>query len=95
MDTLGNTGSVSEVTRTGQNPSDGTDTAEAVNRRRILGAALGVAGVGLLADSILAETLANPAMADTVERERLLPQLSSSPTHRPSRSTPASATTSA
>ena len=49
MDTLGNTGSVSEVTRIGQNPSDGTDTAEAVNRRRILGAALGVAGVGILA----------------------------------------------
>lgn len=55
-----------------QNPRDATATAEALNRRRILGAALG-AGAGLVGGSALVETFASPAMATTIEGGALAP----------------------
>ena len=73
MDALGNTGSVSEFTTADQNASDATGSAEALNRRRILGAALGVAGAGLVGGSVLVETFASPAMAETIEEGALAP----------------------
>ncbi len=72
MDALERTRSVPQVTDADQN-TDGTGTAEAVDRRRILGTALGVAGAGLVGGSIFVETFASPAMADTIEQGALAP----------------------
>jgi len=60
------------TTSADQNARDATATAEALNRRRILGAALG-AGAGLVGGSALVETFASPAMATTIEGGALAP----------------------
>jgi hypothetical protein len=61
------------ITSADQNATDATASAEALNRRRILGAALGVAGAGLVGGSVLVETFASPAMATTLEAGALAP----------------------
>ena len=73
MDALGRRRSVPQVAGADQSTTDDTGSAEAVDRRRILGTALGVASVGLVGGSILAETFATPAMADTIEQGALTP----------------------
>ena len=73
MDAVKTTGGVPQVTSADQNTTDGAGTDEAVNRRKILGAALGVASAGLVGGSVLAETFATPAMAQTVEQGALAP----------------------
>jgi hypothetical protein len=57
----------------GQNTADGNGAAETVERRRILGAALGVASAGVVGGSVLAETAATPAAAETTEQGALAP----------------------
>ena len=55
--------------RADQSTADGNGSAETVDRRRILGAALGVASVGVVGGSVLAETAATPAAAQTTTEQ--------------------------
>ncbi len=73
MDPLEMTESVPQVTSADQNATNGTGTAEAVNRRRILGTALGVASAGVVGGSVLVQSFATPAMAKTIELAALAP----------------------
>lgn len=73
MDALEITRSVPQVTSADQNTTDGMGTADAVKRRKILGAALGIASAGLVGGPVLVETFASPAMAETIEQGALAP----------------------
>jgi hypothetical protein len=57
----------------GQDTTDAKSSAETVDRRKILGAALGVASAGVVGGSVLAGTSATPAMAATTEQGALAP----------------------
>jgi len=73
MDALETTSSVPRVTSADPNTTDGKGPAEAVDRRRILGAALGVASAGLVGGAVSLETFATPAGAQTTETGGLAP----------------------
>jgi hypothetical protein len=73
MDAPEKTTSFPYVMSADQNAMDEKDSAETVNRRRILGAALSVASAGVVGGSVLAETSVTPAMAETTEKGALAP----------------------
>ncbi|HUJ65522.1 MAG TPA: hypothetical protein VLX59_08295 [Acidimicrobiales bacterium] len=53
--------------------TDGKGSAETIDRRKILEAALGVAGAGVVGGSVLAGASATPAAAETTEQGALAP----------------------
>jgi hypothetical protein len=71
MDPLTRTTSAPLVTRADE-ATDGTDSADAVERRRILGTALGVASAGIVGGSVLAEIFETPAAATTTIQQGAL-----------------------
>jgi hypothetical protein len=72
MDALEGTKSAPVVTGAHQTTADGSGR-EVLERRRILGTAVGVASAGIVAGSVLAETFAPPAMAAIVQQGALTP----------------------
>jgi hypothetical protein len=66
---------IHQVATADQDPTEDLGVSEAVERRRILESALGVAGAGIIGGSVLAGAFAAPALAATIEQGALAPSV--------------------